>query len=56
MIKSIIYCNGMGCNTHGTLVEWLTLSGWSDTLHFCSWNCLTRYGAEMPWVEEVYDD
>jgi len=53
MIKLAIYCDGAECNTHGSLVEWLILEGWGDKLHFCSWNCLTKYGALMPWVEEV---
>ena len=53
MIKSTIYCDGLECNTNGTLVEWLTIDGWGDTKHFCSWNCLTMYGSLQPWVEEV---
>ena len=53
MIKLAIYCDGTDCNTHGNLVEWLTVEGWTDKLHFCSWNCLSKYGSLMPWVEEV---
>ncbi len=53
MIKRIIYCDGLECNTHGNLVEWLTVEGWTNTLHFCSWNCITRYGSLQPWIEEV---
>lgn len=53
MIKLAIYCDGADCNTHGNLVEWLTVEGWTDKLHFCSWNCLSKYGSLMPWVEEV---
>ena len=53
MIKFATYCDGVGCNTHGNLVEWLTVDGWKDKLHFCSWNCLSKYGALMPWVEEA---
>ena len=53
MIKCTVHCDGLDCNTHGNLVEWLKVEGWTNILHFCSWNCLTRYGSLQPWVEEV---
>ena len=48
------HCNGPDCNTWGDWAEWMELIGWDDQpLHFCSWNCVGAYAANMPWMEVV---
>lgn len=60
MSRLITYqCQGPGCDTHQKSSSGAPLQGWllvtwdADFLDFCSWDCVIKYGATKPAVEQM---
>lgn len=63
-IERTFYCDGPECERHvrtasrrpaGSFI-FVTESGSSATLHFCSWDCVLKYAATKPPLEIVSPD
>jgi hypothetical protein len=59
-IERIFYCDWRDCKTNVQTASaspplWLTVTDDADRcpMHFCSWDCILKYAAEIPPVEVV---
>jgi hypothetical protein len=59
-IERVYICDGPGCRTNMQTASahpslWLTVTDGTEgpAMHFCSWDCILKYAAEIPPVEVV---
>jgi hypothetical protein len=60
-IERIFYCDSPDCNTNVRTASaspslWLTVIDGAvphDPMHFCSWDCILKYAAEVSPVEVI---